>query len=190
LSPTASCGCRRPVPPARRRPGAFHCRDPRALRKTPPTEKRAALRARLATAPLPHLPRPTRRRLLHAPRPQRNTPPRRTPAPKRRRADPQRGMGGAAAPRREHRHLAVTGKRRTGVSFGPIRLERLENNQLIEIETWSEQRSGDALIEALKAPRRGPLRQLPRPATNPRHADLDRARSSHHNHRHARQRAV
>jgi DNA invertase Pin-like site-specific DNA recombinase len=48
--------------------------------------------------------------------------------------------------------LRFTGKRRTGASFGPIRLERLENDQLIEIETWSDQRSGDALIEALKAP--------------------------------------
>ena len=48
--------------------------------------------------------------------------------------------------------MPFTGKRRTGVSFGPIRLERLENDQLDEIETWSEQRSGDPLIEALKAP--------------------------------------
>jgi hypothetical protein len=48
--------------------------------------------------------------------------------------------------------LPFTGKRRNGASFGPIRLECLDNDQLIEIETWSEQRSGDALIEALKAP--------------------------------------
>lgn len=48
--------------------------------------------------------------------------------------------------------LPFTGKRRTDASFGPIRLERLEEDQFIEIETWSEQRSGDALIEALKAP--------------------------------------
>jgi DNA invertase Pin-like site-specific DNA recombinase len=48
--------------------------------------------------------------------------------------------------------LPFTGERRTGARYGPTRLERLENDQLIEIETWSEQRSGDALIEALKAP--------------------------------------
>ena len=48
--------------------------------------------------------------------------------------------------------MPFAGKRRTGARFGPIRLERLENDQLIEVETWSEQRSGDALIEALKAP--------------------------------------
>ena len=48
--------------------------------------------------------------------------------------------------------LPFAGKRRTGASFGPIRLERLENDQLTEIETWSDQRSGDALIEALRAP--------------------------------------
>jgi hypothetical protein len=48
--------------------------------------------------------------------------------------------------------LPFTGTRRTGANSGPIRLERLENDQLAEIETWSEQRSGDALIEALKAP--------------------------------------
>jgi hypothetical protein len=44
------------------------------------------------------------------------------------------------------------GERRTGARFGPTRLERLENDQLTEIETSSEQRPGDALIEALKAP--------------------------------------
>ncbi len=48
--------------------------------------------------------------------------------------------------------MPFAGKRRTGTSFGLIRLERLENDQLMEIETWSDQRSGDALIEALKAP--------------------------------------
>ena len=48
--------------------------------------------------------------------------------------------------------LPFTGERRTGARFGPTRLERLENDQLIEVETWSDQRSGDALIEALKAP--------------------------------------
>jgi hypothetical protein len=48
--------------------------------------------------------------------------------------------------------LAFSGERRAGARFAPIRLERLDNDQLIEIETWSEQRSGDALIEALKAP--------------------------------------
>ena len=48
--------------------------------------------------------------------------------------------------------LPFAGKRRTGTSFGLIRLERLENDQVMEIETWSDQRSGDALIEALKAP--------------------------------------
>ena len=48
--------------------------------------------------------------------------------------------------------LPFIGKRLTGASFGRIRLERLEDDQLREIETWSEQRSGDALIEALKAP--------------------------------------
>jgi hypothetical protein len=48
--------------------------------------------------------------------------------------------------------VPFTGERRTGVRFGAIRLERLENDQLIEVETWSEQRSGDALIKALKAP--------------------------------------
>ena len=48
--------------------------------------------------------------------------------------------------------MPFTGKRHTGASFGPIRLGRLESDQLIEVVTWSEQRSGDALIEALKAP--------------------------------------
>ena len=48
--------------------------------------------------------------------------------------------------------MPFIGKRLTGASFGPIRLERLEDDQLTEIETWSEQRSGDGLIEALKAP--------------------------------------
>ena len=48
--------------------------------------------------------------------------------------------------------LPFTVERRAGVSFAPIRLDRLENGQLTEVETWSEQRSGDALIEALKAP--------------------------------------
>jgi DNA invertase Pin-like site-specific DNA recombinase len=48
--------------------------------------------------------------------------------------------------------LPFTGERRTGARFGPTRLERLENDQLTEIETWSEQRSSDALIEALTAP--------------------------------------
>ena len=118
----------------------------------PPSENRAARRARLATAPLPHLPRPTRGRLLHAPRPRRSAPPQRPPAPKRRRADAQRGVGGAAAPQREPCHLPVHRQARHRRQLWPIRLERLENDQLIQIETWSEQRSGDALIEALKAP--------------------------------------
>lgn len=48
--------------------------------------------------------------------------------------------------------VAFSGSRRAGASFAPIRLERLTNAELIEIETWSEQRSGDPLIEALKAP--------------------------------------
>jgi len=48
--------------------------------------------------------------------------------------------------------LPFTGERRAGVSFAPIQLERLENGQRMEVETWSEQRSGDPLIEALKAP--------------------------------------
>jgi hypothetical protein len=48
--------------------------------------------------------------------------------------------------------LPFTGSRRPGVSFSPIRLERLTNDELTEIETWSEQRSGDPLIEALKTP--------------------------------------
>ena len=48
--------------------------------------------------------------------------------------------------------LPFTGERRAGVSFAPIWLERLENGRLTEVETWSEQRSGDALSEALKAP--------------------------------------
>ena len=48
--------------------------------------------------------------------------------------------------------LPFTGERRAGVSFATIRLDRLENGQLTEIETWSEQGSGDALIEALKEP--------------------------------------
>ena len=48
--------------------------------------------------------------------------------------------------------MPFIGKRLSGASFGPIRLERLEDDQLREIETWSEQRSGDGLIEALKAP--------------------------------------
>lgn len=48
--------------------------------------------------------------------------------------------------------VPFSGKQRTGASFGPVRLEHLENRRLREIETWSEQRSGDPLIEALKAP--------------------------------------
>ena len=48
--------------------------------------------------------------------------------------------------------LPFSGERRAGVRFDPIRLERLENGQLTEVETWSEQRSGDPLMEALKAP--------------------------------------
>jgi hypothetical protein len=48
--------------------------------------------------------------------------------------------------------VPFTGSRRAGASFDPIRLERLTNGQLTEIETWSEQRPGDPLIEALKAP--------------------------------------
>ena len=48
--------------------------------------------------------------------------------------------------------LPFTGSRRAGAQFSPIRLERLTNGELTEIETWSEQRSGDPLIEALKAP--------------------------------------
>ena len=48
--------------------------------------------------------------------------------------------------------LPFNGKHGAGVSFAPIRLESLENHQRTEIETWSEQRSGDALIEALKEP--------------------------------------
>ena len=56
----------------------------------------------------------------------------------------QRGANLATAP--------FSGSRRAGASFGPIRLERLENGELTEIETWSESRSGDPLIEALKAP--------------------------------------
>jgi hypothetical protein len=48
--------------------------------------------------------------------------------------------------------LPFTGERLAGARFGPTRLERLENDQLIDIETWSEQRSGAALIEALTAP--------------------------------------
>ncbi len=52
-------------------------------------------------------------------------------------------------------NLAVvpfTGSRRAGAGFGPVRLEYLTNRELTNIETWSEQRSGDPLIEALKAP--------------------------------------
>ncbi len=86
--------------------------------------------------------------------------------------------------------LPFTGTRRTGASSGTIRLEPLENDQLTEIETWSEQRSGDALIEALKAPIVARfssfLGQPPIRAT----LTLDPARSSHHDHRQARQRAV
>src|SRR5213082_1846545 len=48
--------------------------------------------------------------------------------------------------------LPFSGKQRSGASFGPVRLEHLENGRLREIETWTEQRSGDPLIEALKAP--------------------------------------
>ena len=48
--------------------------------------------------------------------------------------------------------VTFTGSRRTGVRFGPIRLQRLTNGELAEIETSSESRSGDPLIEALKAP--------------------------------------
>lgn len=44
-----------------------------------------------------------------------------------------------------------TGSRRAGASFGPVRLERLTNSELTTIETWSEQRSSDPLIEALTA---------------------------------------
>src|SRR2546421_4902913 len=61
-------------------------------------------------------------------------------------------MGGAAAPRREHRDLAVQRQAAHRRELGPIRLEHPENGRLREIETWSEQRSGDPLIEALKAP--------------------------------------
>ena len=124
---------------------------PSRAAQDPPTENRAAPRARLATAPLPHLPRPTRRRLLYAPRPQRSTPHSARLRPSAGELtcseaweEPHRGANIATLP--------FTGKRRTDASFGPIRLERLENDQLIEIETWSEQRSGDQLIEALKAP--------------------------------------
>ena len=63
---------------------------PSRAAQDPPADDRAALRARLATAPLPHLPRPARRRLLYAPRPQHRTPAQRAPAPERRRADPHR----------------------------------------------------------------------------------------------------
>jgi hypothetical protein len=48
--------------------------------------------------------------------------------------------------------VPFTGERRTGARFGPTRLERLENDQVIEVAAWSEQRSGDPLIEALTAP--------------------------------------
>jgi hypothetical protein len=48
--------------------------------------------------------------------------------------------------------VPFTGSRRAGASFAPIRLDRLTNTELTKIETWSEQRSGDPLIEALKAP--------------------------------------
>jgi len=48
--------------------------------------------------------------------------------------------------------VPFNGSRRAGISFGPIRLERLTNGELRDIETWSEQRSGDPLIEALNAP--------------------------------------
>jgi hypothetical protein len=79
--------------------------------------------------------------------------------------------------------LPFTGERRTGARFGPTRLERLENDQLIEVKTWSEQRLRRCAHRSPHSARRGPLRQLPRPAINPRHAHLDRARSSHHDHR-------
>ena len=53
---------------------------------------------------------------------------------------------------RTSRRLAVHRRAGVGARFGAIRLERLENDQLIEIQTRSERRSGDALVEALKAP--------------------------------------
>ena len=173
-------------PTCRASPGA-RCRDPHA-RKTP-SDDRAALRARQASA-LPHLSRRTWGRVL--------TPRGRSaarPHSARLRASFGELTRGEAWQELQRRGaniatLPLTGERRTGARFGPTRLERLENDQLIEIETWSEQRSGDALIEAPQSARRGPLRQLPRPATNPRHAHLDRARSSHHDHRQARRSAV
>ena len=46
--------------------------------------------------------------------------------------------------------IPFTGHRRTGASFGPVTLGRVENNEYVELERWED--SGDQLIEALKAP--------------------------------------
>ena len=83
--------------------------------------------------------------------------------------------------------LSFTGERRAGVRFDPIRLERLENGQLTEVETWSEQRSGDPLMEALKAPVAARFASfLGQPPIRATLACLDAARSSDHVHRQAR----
>src|SRR5947209_2032334 len=106
----------------------------------------------MATAPLPHLPRRTRRAVLHAPRPPPSPSPQRPPAPSA--GELVRSEAWEELERRGANIaiLPFSGKQRTGASFGPVRLEHLENGRLTEIETWSEQRSGDPLIEALKAP--------------------------------------
>jgi Resolvase, N terminal domain/Helix-turn-helix domain of resolvase len=132
-------------------PGA-RCRDPRALRKTrlPKTELHVARGWRERPCPTCHAqpgegyltPRGRSAARPHSPR-------LRPSAGELTRSEAwdelqHRGANIATVP--------FTGKRRTDVSFGPIRLERHEDDQRGEIETWSEQRSGDALIEALKAP--------------------------------------
>jgi hypothetical protein len=77
--------------------------------------------------------------------------------------------------------VRFTGDRRAGASFGPVTLGRVENDQYVELERWEG--SGDQLIEALKAPRLRPIRQLRRAAGDPRHSELDRRRAPHHDHR-------
>jgi hypothetical protein len=138
-------------PTCRASPGA-RCRDPRALRKTrlPRTELHFARGWRQRPCPTCHA----------QPGEGCFTPRGRSAArPHSARLRPSAGELTRSEAWEELQHrganiatLPFAGKRRTGASFGPIRLERLENDQLIEIETWSEQRSGDALIEALKAP--------------------------------------
>ena len=160
-APSAPVGrsCRRPQAVAagdpshlcQASPGA-RCRDPRALGKTrlPRTELHFARGSRQRPCPTCHAPPgegcfTPRGRSTARPHSARLRP----SAGELTRTEAweelqRRGANIATVP--------FTGKRRTGASFGPIRLERLEKDQFIEIETWSEQRSGDALIEALKAP--------------------------------------